>query len=83
MELRRTITGIVNFYVDGFRHITWGRTLWIVILVKLVIIFVLLRIFFFPNYIATHRGTMRKSDFVRKQVLKEAPPPQRTPGLGQ
>lgn len=55
MELRRTITGIVNFYVDGFRHMTWGRTLWIVILVKLVIIFVLLRIFFFPNYIATHR----------------------------
>lgn len=47
MELRRTITGIVNFYVDGFRHMTWGRTLWIVILVKLVIIFVLLRIFFF------------------------------------
>lgn len=83
MELRRTITGIVNFYVDGFRHMTWGRTLWIVILVKLVIIFVLLRIFFFPNYIATHRGTMRKSDFVRKQVLKEAPSPQRQPGLGQ
>ena len=79
MELRRTITGIVNFYVDGFRHMTWGRTLWIVILVKLVIIFVLLRIFFFPNYIATHRGTMRKSDFVQK----EAPPPQHQPGLGQ
>ena len=35
---------VARFYVEGFRSMTWGRTLWILILVKL---FVILRIFFF------------------------------------
>lgn len=35
------------FYVTGFREMTWGRTLWILILVKLFLIFVVLRLFFF------------------------------------
>ena len=30
------------FYVTGFREMTWGRTLWILILVKLFLIFVFL-----------------------------------------
>lgn len=36
-----------TFYREGFRQMTWGRTLWIIILLKLFIIFVVLRIFFF------------------------------------
>ncbi len=36
-----------TFYRDGFRQMTWGRTLWIIILLKLFVIFVVLRIFFF------------------------------------
>ena len=35
------------FYVTGFREMTWGRTLWILILVKLFLIFVVLRLLFF------------------------------------
>ena len=38
---------VARFYVEGFRSMTWGRTLWILILVKLFVIFVVLRIFFF------------------------------------
>ena len=38
---------VTRFYVEGFRSMTWGRTLWILILVKLFVIFVVLRIFFF------------------------------------
>ena len=34
-------------YRDGFRNMTWGRTLWWVVLLKLVILFGVLRIFFF------------------------------------
>ena len=40
---------IFRFYFDGFRHMTWGRKLWGIILVKLFIIFAILRIFFFPD----------------------------------
>lgn len=40
---------ILTFYYDGFRGMTWGRKLWGIILVKLFIIFVILRLFFFPD----------------------------------
>ncbi len=43
---------IVRFYAEGFRGMTVGRTLWIVILVKLFVIFAVLRLFFFPDFLA-------------------------------
>ncbi|MCD8172250.1 MAG: DUF4492 domain-containing protein [Alistipes sp.] len=37
------------FYRDGFRSMTIGRTLWALILIKLFIMFAILKVFFFPN----------------------------------
>ena len=34
-------------YVDGFRQMTWGRILWVVIIAKLLVMFLVLRVFFF------------------------------------
>lgn len=34
-------------YFDGFRNMTWGRTLWLIILLKALILFGILRLFFF------------------------------------
>ena len=35
---------IFRFYYDGFREMTLGRTLWAIILIKLFILFVVLRL---------------------------------------
>ena len=40
---------IWRFYMDGFRSMTLGKTLWAIILIKLFIMFFILRLFFFPN----------------------------------
>ena len=40
---------IVDFYVDGFKGMTIGRKLWAIILIKLGIMFLVLKLFFFPN----------------------------------
>jgi len=40
---------IYLFYYDGFRRMTWGRNLWAIILLKFFIMFVILRLFFFPD----------------------------------
>ena len=40
---------IFRFYFDGFRNMTWGKKLWGIILIKLFIMFVILRLFFFPD----------------------------------
>ena len=40
---------IIRFYIDGFKGMTLGRTLWAIILIKLFILFFVLKLFFFPN----------------------------------
>ena len=41
-----------RFYIDGFRSMTVGKTLWAIILVKLFILFFVLKLFFFPNILS-------------------------------
>lgn len=44
MKNAKTILcNVWRFYCDGFRTMTWGRTLWIILLVKLFVLFVVLR----------------------------------------
>ena len=50
---------IGHFYRDGFRQMTWGRTLWIIILVKLFVMFAILRLFFFNGQIRIPHNTER------------------------
>lgn len=59
---------IAMFYYEGFRSMTVGRTLWAVILIKLAIMFLILKIFFFP---ATLRGMddSQKADFVSRELI--------------
>lgn len=45
---------VYHLYYDGFRQMTLGRTLWAIILIKLFIIFVVLKLFFFPNFLKQH-----------------------------
>ena len=40
---------IWRFYMEVFRNMTLGKTLWAIILIKLFIMFFILRLFFFPN----------------------------------
>ena len=45
--LTTKVVQIWHFYCEGFRQMTWGRTLWVIILLKLFVIFAVLRVFFF------------------------------------
>ena len=44
MEMLRNV---IRFYIDGFREMTLGRTLWAIILIKLFVLFAVLKLFFF------------------------------------
>ena len=48
---------IVQFYIDGFKEMTLGRTLWAIILIKLFILFFVLKLFFFPNLLKKNFNT--------------------------
>jgi len=62
---------LFDLYYDGFRHMTLGRTLWLIILVKLAVIFLVLKVFFFPDFISQHAEEGQEADFVATQILKE------------
>lgn len=49
MEMLRNV---IRFYIDGFREMTLGRTLWAIILIKLFVLFAVLKLFFFPDLLA-------------------------------
>lgn len=40
---------VFRFYLEGFKEMTWGRRLWGIIILKLFIMFAVLRLFFFPD----------------------------------
>lgn len=63
---------LFRFYYDGFRSMTVGRTLWIMILIKLTIMFLILRIFFFPNFLKTNFATDEaRSEYVLQELTRQ------------
>lgn len=62
---------VFDLYYDGFRDMKLGRTLWTIIIVKLIIIFAVLKLFFFPNYLKQHAEEGKESEFVATQILKQ------------
>lgn len=40
---------IYVLYADGFRNMTVGKKLWAILLIKVAVIFLVFRLFFFPD----------------------------------
>ncbi len=71
----KVINNIYTFYRDGFSGMTIGKKLWKIILVKLFVMFVILKIFFFPNFLNTNFQTdEEKTNYVLEQITKNANP---------
>lgn len=61
-----------NLYYDGFRNMTLGKTLWTIIIVKLFVIFFVLKMFFFPNFLKTHAPDNSEAEFVSHELYERA-----------
>ena len=51
-KLKDRLRPVWELYRDGFRNMTWGRPLWLLILLKIFILFAILRVFFFKPAMA-------------------------------
>lgn len=68
--MRPLFARIVSLYTDGFRSMTVGRSLWILIIVKLVIFFAVLKLFFFPDILASeYDSDTERADAVRQALV--------------
>lgn len=71
--MSQPLARVYTFYRNGFRAMTVGRTLWRIILIKLVIMFAVLKLFFFPNYLKTQFQTdEQRADHVLGQIARQA-----------
>ena len=59
-----------EFYRDGFRNMTWGRPLIWLILLKLFILFAILRVFFFRPAMAG-MSEREKSEQVGERLIQK------------
>ncbi|MCW8858913.1 MAG: DUF4492 domain-containing protein [Deltaproteobacteria bacterium] len=67
------VRNFFHMYYDGFRSMVVGRTLWKIILIKLFIMFAILKVFFFPNFLATNFDTdAERADHVLKNLTQPA-----------
>lgn len=64
---------VFDLYYDGFRNMKLGRTLWMIILIKLFIIFAILKVFFFPDFLSTHAEKGGEADYVANELINAKP----------
>ena len=63
------IRKIVTLYTDGFRSMTVGRSLWLMIIIKILILFAVLKVFFFPDLLGSGYDTdEQRAEAVRSSL---------------
>ncbi len=64
------IKNIAKFYINGFKNLEkLGVRLWVVILIKLFIMFAILKIFFFQDFLDNKFDNDKdKSEYILKQI---------------
>lgn len=66
-----TLKRIWLFYYEGFSNMSqMGRTLWILIIIKLIVMFAILRVFFFKPALADYTTPEAKSKAVIENLTK-------------
>lgn len=66
------LRNVIRFYVEGFREMTLGRTLWAIILIKLFVLFAVLKLFFMPDPLAG-RSSEERSSHLLEELTPTAP----------
>jgi len=64
---------IFNFYVDGFKNQSKSsRRLWIIILIKLFIMFAILKVFFFKDFLKSKDlNEQEKSEYIINNLTQQ------------
>ncbi len=64
---------LIHLYKEGLKNQSkLGRNLWILVTVKLILMFIVLKIFFFPDFLNSKFKTDKeKSEYVGKILTKQ------------
>jgi len=65
-----TVRKVSLFYYEGFSNMSsWGKKVWIIIFIKVFIIFAILKLFFFPDFLMKNfENEKQRSEYVLDQL---------------
>lgn len=86
-EMRGFFPKVIQLWREGMKTMTWGRPLWILNIIKLLIMFGVLKLFFFPNFLKQQSKTEEgQRDYVAGELVHRASDgasQQTTPTIGE
>ncbi|MCG8412228.1 MAG: DUF4492 domain-containing protein [Bacteroidales bacterium] len=67
------IKKILNFYIEGFKNQSKSsKRLWVIILIKLFIMFAILKVFFFKDFLKSKNlNEQEKSEYIINNLTKQ------------
>lgn len=72
MTAAAKLKSVVMFYVEGFKNMTIGRSLWAIILIKLFIMFAIIKLLFFPDKLSSgYDNDDERADAVRNELINK------------
>ena len=67
----KRIRSIFQFYYEGFSNMTTGRRLWVIILLKLAVIFLVFKLLFFPGFLEMKfKSNPERGNYVINELTK-------------
>ncbi len=70
MKIPKWIKNFYQFFYEGFKNMTIGKKLWGIVILKLFIMFAILKPFFFPNFLNTKfENNEDKASYVNQELI--------------
>ena len=71
---RGLLRRVWDLYYDGFRNMTVGRQLWVLIILKVIILFCIIKVLFFPDILQRdYDSDADRAQAVRESLTRPAP----------
>ncbi|MFR9166411.1 MAG: DUF4492 domain-containing protein [Dysgonomonas sp.] len=70
MDEQKRKFNFFSMFWEGFKNMKLGKILWTIVIIKLIIMFVILRPFFFPNFLSSKFDDDKsKSEYVSQELI--------------
>ena len=71
-RIKEIFLKIVYLYIDGFKNMRVGKLLWKIIAFKFIVFILIMKVFFFPNFLKTNFSTdEQRSEHVLDNLTKK------------
>jgi len=69
--IKNAFSWIYHLYVDGFKSMKLGKKLWLIVAIKLFVLFVVIKLLFFPNVLKENfKSDKARSNYILNQLTK-------------